>query len=284
VGGRCCPVPTVTRIAPDRVPACPVYPRPEHVEGCRELSTIGEALTSAREAQGKSIEDAATATHIRSSYLEALEAERFEDLGGHVYAKGFLRSYAGWLGIDPAPLVAEYRELERAEVKVVERVPTGIGNLGYRQRSPNWLVVGLVAGGILVLAVLYQLLSPSGGDRNDPGLLARAPAATATTAPTTRSTTPTSTTGPVATNGVELVLRYLAPSWTVVEADGKVVFRGTPTAKEQRRFSADRLIKITLGNAGGVQLTVNGRKLGIAGSSGSILRRSFKPGEPPAGQ
>jgi cytoskeleton protein RodZ len=244
------------------------------------LSTIGEALRSARTAQGKSIQDAASATHIRSSYLEALEAERFEDLGGHVYAKGFLRSYAGWLGIDPAPLVDEYRDRERAEVKVVERVPAGIGHLGYRQRSPNWLVVGLVAGGIVLLVVLYQLLAPGGADRNDPGLLARAPAATATTAPATAPAA-TPSTAPATTEGVKLVLRYLAPSWTVVEADGKVVFRGTPAATERRSFSADRLIKLTLGNAGGVQLTVNGHKLGLAGSSGGVLRRSFKPGQPP---
>jgi hypothetical protein len=180
-------------------------------------------------------------------------------------------------------LVEEYRERERAEVKVVERVPAGIGNLGYRQRSPNWLVVGLVAGGILLLAVLYRLVAPSGADRNDPGLLARAPAATATTAPLTASTTPTSTTTPAAAKGVKLVLRYLAPSWTVVEADGKVVFRGTPSASEQRSFRADRLIKLTLGNAGGVQLTVNGHKVGLAGNSGRILHRTFKPGAP-AGQ
>ena len=165
---------------------------------------------------------------------------------------------------------------------MVERVPTGIGNLGYRQRSPNWLVVGLVAGGILLLAILYRLLAPSGAERNDPGLLARAPAATATTAPPPASTTPPSTTRPPA-KGVKLVLRYLAPSWTVVEADGKVVFRGTPTASQQRSFSADRLIKLTLGNAGGVQLTVNGRKVAV-GNSGNILHRTFKPAAPPAGQ
>jgi cytoskeleton protein RodZ len=243
------------------------------------LSTIGEALRSAREGQGKSIQDAAAATHIRSSYLEALEAERFEDLGGHVYAKGFLRSYAGWLGIDAAPLVAEYRERERSEVKVVERVPTGIGNLGYRQRGPNWLVIGVVAGAVLLLAALYQLLSPGSADGNDPGLLARAPVTTVTTvAPGT--TELTGTTAPPLADGVKLVLRYSAPSWTVVEADGKVVFRGTPAASEQRSFTADRLINLTLGNAGGVQLTVNGRSLGTAGGSGAVLRRSFKPGDP----
>lgn len=256
--------------------------QPEHAEGCRSLSTIGEALRAARKAQGKSIQDAASATHIRSSYLEALEAERFEDLGGHVYAKGFLRSYAGWLGIDPAPLVDQYRERERTEVKVVERVPAGIGNLGYRQRSPNWLVVGIVAAAVVLLALVYRFFVPSDSARNDPGLLAQAPAATATTAPATASTAVPSTTAPVATEGVKLVLRYLAPSWTVVEADGKVVFRGTPGATETRSFRADRLIRLTLGNAGGVQLTVNGRKLGNAGNSGSVLRLTFKPGEPAA--
>ncbi|HEY2960001.1 MAG TPA: RodZ domain-containing protein [Actinomycetota bacterium] len=245
------------------------------------LSTIGEALRSARTAQGRSIQEAAAATHIRSSYLEALEAERFEDLGGHVYAKGFLRSYAAWLGLDPAPLLAEYRERERAEVKVVERVPPGIGNLGYRQRGPNWLVVGLVAGGVVLLVVVWRLLAPGGAGRNDPGLLARAPAATATTTAASAPTAPPSTTP---AEGVRLVLRYLAPSWTVVEVDGKVVFRGTPAANVRRSFSADRLIKLTLGNAGGVQLTVNGHRLGLAGSSGDVLRRSFKPGVPPPGR
>jgi Domain of unknown function (DUF4115) len=162
---------------------------------------------------------------------------------------------------------------------VVERVPTGIGNLGYRQRSPNWLVVGVVTGAILLLVVLYQFLAPGGsGGGNDPGLLARAPVATATTAPTTASTAPPSTRAKP--TGVELVLRYTAASWTVVEADGKIVFRGTPTADEKRTFNAKRAIELTLGNAGGVQLTVNGQSVGTAGSSSRILHRTFKPGDP----
>jgi cytoskeleton protein RodZ len=266
------------------VPACPVYPggwAGQQLGGVYLLSTIGEALRSAREGQGKSIQDAAAATHIRSSYLEALEADRFEDLGGHVYAKGFLRSYAAWLGIDAAPLVDEYRELERAEAKVVERVPAGIGNLGYRQRGPNWLVIGLVAFAVVLVAVVYQFLSPGRDNANDPSLLARAPAATATTAPSPDTTAPADTTTPPG-DGVKLVLRYVASSWTLVEADGKVVFRGTPDATDERSFSADRLIRLTLGNAGGVRLTVNGRDLGTAGTSGSVIRKSFKPGDPSA--
>jgi transcriptional regulator with XRE-family HTH domain len=76
---------------------------------------IGEALRSAREAQGRSLDEAAAATLIKPSFLEALEQERFGDLGGSVYVKGFLRAYAGYLGLNPAPLLEAYRAQERPE-------------------------------------------------------------------------------------------------------------------------------------------------------------------------
>src|ERR671911_2223785 len=106
-------------------------------QGVTRLRTIGEALRSAREAQGKSLDDAAVATRIRSSYLEALEEERFGDLGGNVYAKGFLRSYAGYLGVHPAPLLEAHRAQETPEAPLFEHAPKAIGGLesGPRGRS-----------------------------------------------------------------------------------------------------------------------------------------------------
>src|SRR5918995_1236761 len=105
-------------------------------QGVTRLRTIGEALRSAREAQGKSLDDAAVATRIRSSYLEALEEERFGDLGGNVYAKGFLRSYAGYLGVDPAPLLEAYRAQETPEAPLFEHAPRAIGGLESVLGSP----------------------------------------------------------------------------------------------------------------------------------------------------
>src|SRR4029450_5385827 len=96
-------------------------------EGVTRLRTIGEALRSAREAQGKSLDDAAVATRIRPSYLDALEEERFGSLGGSVYAKGFLRSYAGYLDLDPAPLLEAYRAQETPDQPVFEHALQAIG-------------------------------------------------------------------------------------------------------------------------------------------------------------
>ena len=162
---------------------------------------------------------------------------------------------------------------------VIERVPAPIGPLGPRRPAPNWVTVGIVAASIFLAASLYQLLKPAGPTTDPaPGFLARNPPAT--TAPALPAGPPTTATTIPAIRGVSVLLRYTAPSWTLVKVDGRVVFQGTPAASEQRPFSADRTVDVILGNAGGVELTVNGRRLGAAGAPGAVWRGSFKPGDP----
>lgn len=72
-------------------------------------SGIGDELRAARRARGCTLADAAQATHVRESYLAALEEEDFAALGSEVYARGFLRTYARFLGLDPEPLLEAHR-------------------------------------------------------------------------------------------------------------------------------------------------------------------------------
>lgn len=69
---------------------------------------IGGELTRAREQRGRTIEDAERDTRISQRYLRALEDERFDVIPAPVYARGFLRSYAQYLGLDPGPLLARF--------------------------------------------------------------------------------------------------------------------------------------------------------------------------------
>src|SRR3990172_996800 len=69
------------------------------------VSPLGETLQRARQARGITVEDAERATRIPRRYLEALEQENFAVLPAPVYARGFLRSYSGYLGLDPAELL-----------------------------------------------------------------------------------------------------------------------------------------------------------------------------------
>ena len=69
------------------------------------MAGIGEALRSTRERRGLSIDQVAQDTRISPRFLEALEAEQFNELPAPVYVRGFLRSYANYLKIEPQPLL-----------------------------------------------------------------------------------------------------------------------------------------------------------------------------------
>ncbi len=69
------------------------------------MATIGATLREARERRGLTIEQVAQDTRISARFLEALEAEAFELLPAPVYVRGFLRSYASYLKLDPQPLL-----------------------------------------------------------------------------------------------------------------------------------------------------------------------------------
>jgi|DewCreStandDraft_1066081.scaffolds.fasta_scaffold00693_25 transcriptional regulator with XRE-family HTH domain len=69
------------------------------------MTRLGETLREARRQRGLSLEEAERATRIPRQYLLALEDERFSQLPPPVYARGFLRSYASYLGLDPGELL-----------------------------------------------------------------------------------------------------------------------------------------------------------------------------------
>lgn len=73
------------------------------------MATLGQQLKAAREAKGVSEHDAGIATKILTRMIIAMEADDFSVMPAPTYAKGFIRLYARYLGLDPEPLVEEYR-------------------------------------------------------------------------------------------------------------------------------------------------------------------------------
>lgn len=69
---------------------------------------LGNLLKDKRTSLGLSIEQAAGETHIPPDYLEALEKEQFDRIPGEGYIKGFLRTYSGYLELDPDPVIDAY--------------------------------------------------------------------------------------------------------------------------------------------------------------------------------
>src|SRR5512134_2664788 len=72
------------------------------------METIGQRLRQARERLGFSLEEAERTTRIRAQHLAALERDEFDALPSPVQARGFLKNYADYLGLDTEPLLREY--------------------------------------------------------------------------------------------------------------------------------------------------------------------------------
>jgi hypothetical protein len=242
------------------------------------LQSIGEALRAARMANGHAIQDAAVATRIRAGYLEALENEEFDRLGGAVYVKGFLRTYATWLGLDPGPLLEAFRTHEGSEGPPqvfqggLRPIEAGFGGFGHRRRV-NWFVLGSVAAFLVLVVGLVSLFGSLGGAERQPPVAA--PETTARSRAPVAAPPPTTTVARPA--GVRLVVRYRDASWSRVTVDGAAVFEGILQAGARRTFQGNRRIELMLGNAGAVRLNLNGRDLGLAGGSGEVWRGTFTP-------
>jgi cytoskeletal protein RodZ len=82
---------------------------------------FGEHLKREREMRGVSLEEIAAATRISTRFLAALESERWDELPGGVFNRGFIRSIARFLGLDEDALVAEYalETKDRPEPRVI---------------------------------------------------------------------------------------------------------------------------------------------------------------------
>lgn len=73
------------------------------------MATVGEILRRERTRRGLTIHNAQEVLHIRSAYLEALEEDRYDLIPGDVYAKGFIRNYANYLGLNGQELVDTFK-------------------------------------------------------------------------------------------------------------------------------------------------------------------------------
>ena len=116
---------------------------------------IGYSLRSARERQGIGLPEAELATKIRAKYIRALEEEDFDALPADTYARGFLRTYADYLGLDGDIYVDEYASrFHNSELDDEPRSPRNKPRRPHRERTIERRAVILVLAGIAVVTAL----------------------------------------------------------------------------------------------------------------------------------
>lgn len=114
-----------------------------------DAETLGEALRAARLASGRSMAQLSTMTRVHPRYLTALEQNEFSVLPSRIFSMGYVRAYAGAVGLDELTAVERFKR-EFPEAAVPLQAPTGAALQQMRRTSPKILA----ALGVLIVAVV----------------------------------------------------------------------------------------------------------------------------------
>lgn len=219
---------------------------------------IGTTLREARVRRKLTLQQVEEDTKIRVKYLQAMENEDFDLMPGEAYVKGFLQTYAIYLGVDPSIILDEYRS--RGTVREEPQPFGGSSVIGkpLSHRGRNTLAFIAVAC-LLVLAVIYVLglnsedSGQTGGAGIDPGLLSPSPSASAS-----RTATPTpSASATVAKDAVRLSVGG-SGCWLEVrrgDALGPVLYSGTLVPGKVKLFR-EKSLWLKIGNPGALSIRV----------------------------
>jgi cytoskeleton protein RodZ len=117
------------------------------------MGDLGQLLREAREQKGVSLEQVEEATRIRQKFLQALEEGDYGALPAETYVKGFLRTYATYLGLDPEEVMAIY-EGRQDEGQAAVPQPGFFQPMDISMAAPPWLTPDLVIGALLIAVLL----------------------------------------------------------------------------------------------------------------------------------
>jgi hypothetical protein len=243
------------------------------------MGSLGETLRQARLDRGVSLADAEDETHIRLKYLEALEAEDFGVLPALVYTRGFIRTYARYLGLDPESTLDLYAPARVREERSLLR-PATPQLTASRPISIRIFVAvaGVILAGLL-LAYLWsqydsfvESLSQVDGS---PTRVAAGPARTAAQASPVASPTPgvlaLPSPSPTPERGVVVDIRVTERTWLEVWVDGASQLQTTLQGGSVRSFSGNQSVRMRVGNAAAVQAIVNGQPHGSLGERNQVV-------------
>ena len=239
--------------------------------------TLGSMISKARIDARLSIEDLSSSTNIRVPLLRDIEANNFANCGGDTYARGHIRNIAQRLGIDPQVFLSVYEDEQMQVDRSMQEmlVETSAMKQPEEARKVSWKVLATISIGSLGIAGLVQIIVSNTSSQTIPAPIASVSATPSESAapeamPSEEATVSTGT-------WVEVVITATrAKSWLFVsDASGRTLFSGQISTGSTKTFTSDSQLNFKIGNAGGVDLVVNGNKIDSVGVDGEVVSVSY---------
>ncbi len=235
--------------------------------------SVGTYLREAREAAGYSVEEISSLTRIRPAVIKDLEAENFISSGGNAYARGHIRTIAQLVNTDLDRLLTAFEECTGENNRPMIELLEENNATSHRQRSsvkitPKFLVaaVSIVVGVAIIipsgLAIAKKVVHKS-----------VAVSTSKASQPQQQSITPAANRGVV-------IKASSGTSWlSVVDSNGTLLFSGKLASGASQIFDPTNGLSMTIGNAGAISVSVNGKDQGSIGRVGEVKTLSFAPAQ-----
>jgi cytoskeletal protein RodZ len=284
--------------------------------GANGEAKIGRFLEQARKERGLSLEEVEQATKIRKRYLAGLEREDYALLPDAVYAQGFLKTYANYLGLDGEALSRQlksrrkprrerginYNAKPESDFEEPLIAPRGLQGTEKRKVPTSAIVTLLVA--VLVLATVIGALyfvgrgvqasrsegnsPPSASGENPPheeqqkvadkekAPEAEQPNEDAAEKDARDGQIPDEARQPAPPDSLRVLISVRdRPSWLLIQADGSTAYEQVARPGFSKTFEAGRQLYIKCGDAGAVNVEINGQDLGTLGPAAAIVERNY---------
>lgn len=247
------------------------------------MEKLGAYLKREREARNCSLEEISAVTKIRKGILSAIENDDYSLLTSAIFVKGFIKAYALYLGLDWNEILKRYQEEieikfkgEEEEIKKEEK------EFIYKKSTFLFIAATL----ILLIAVFLIILKPSPIVQNSVRRFSR----NIVTSREIQKVKPDNKLNwqvPMETSHekkvlaleegsevkrLNLALKAKEETWIGYKVDNERSSQLLLKAGESFLLRADRIIRLKIGNAGGVDLFLNGRNIPEQGKSGEVVR------------
>ncbi|RNC28981.1 MAG: Cytoskeleton protein RodZ [Candidatus Dichloromethanomonas elyunquensis] len=238
----------------------------------------GKILQDAREKKGLTLKNVEEEIKIRIMYLEALENEQYEILPGTAYTKGFLRTYSKHLELNSAHIIDLFNSSFQQKTPSESYPPlTPIQSTSVWFKPIVLLVMGLIAVAIVIgITYLSRMnIKPQLSDYK-PAPLPTAPQTSTVPSSdqnTVQPSSPAKEQSPAVYQGIVAEMTFKQNCWLKVKVDGAIVEDGMNEAGTTKTLQGTQKIEfLTIGNAGGILVKLNGKEIPSLGSSGEVVR------------
>jgi cytoskeleton protein RodZ len=242
-------------------------------------ASLGTYLRALREASKGSLEEMARATRVSLRQLEALESDSFSELPAPVFVKGFIRAYCDFLSEPPDEALRRYRDM-LGERPAPERAAPAV------PPAPGWSASPIVVSLLLLVVFGGGLLAVNLGVRRGPKPAAPelAPGAKVEAPAPSEAPVISPTDATAESQGFQrLVVKAIEPTWIRVQPDDGRAEEETLPPGTTREWTAQKRFLLTVGNAGGIEIELNGRAMPPLGARGAVIRHLELPQAAAAG-